>query len=301
MGRRPRTRRSTWRSAAAWRRAAGGTAAWPAAERRRRRIGGAGRGDRRRVRDRRRLQERPLLRQHLLPIGLRGPLPVLRAAGQRRHLHERAGRPDPRNECPDDGVAGCMRDGFCDGTGACAVYARGTICKPQSCAASTVTFAGLCDGDGRVRRGHQQFVRPVPVRQRREVSIELRDHRRLRGGRGVRERKLRAEAAGRAVHDGQRVRVDELRAGRLLHDRVRGNVQVVRDRGQRRRVHRRSERRRSAVAVRGRGRDDLRQRRNLRRRGRVPARTRARRPARRRRAPVRRRRRRAPATAPASA
>ena len=32
---------------------------------------------------------------------------------------------DPRNECPDDGVAGCMRDGFCDGTGACAVYARG--------------------------------------------------------------------------------------------------------------------------------------------------------------------------------
>ena len=31
---------------------------------------------------------------------------------------------DPRNECPDDGIAGCMRDGTCDGTGACAVYAR---------------------------------------------------------------------------------------------------------------------------------------------------------------------------------
>ena len=55
---------------------------------------------------------------------------------------------DPRNECPDDGVAGCMRDGFCDGTGACAVYARGTICKPQGCTASTVTFAALCDGEG---------------------------------------------------------------------------------------------------------------------------------------------------------
>ena len=55
---------------------------------------------------------------------------------------------DPRNECPDDGVAGCMRNGYCDGTGACAVYARGTICKVQSCAASTVTFAALCDGDG---------------------------------------------------------------------------------------------------------------------------------------------------------
>ena len=55
---------------------------------------------------------------------------------------------DPRDECPDDGVAGCMRDGFCDGTGACAVYARGTICRAQTCAASTVTHAALCDGDG---------------------------------------------------------------------------------------------------------------------------------------------------------
>jgi len=55
---------------------------------------------------------------------------------------------DPRDECPDDGAAGCMRDGFCDGTGACAVYARGTICRAQTCAASTVTHAALCDGDG---------------------------------------------------------------------------------------------------------------------------------------------------------
>ncbi|HMF40868.1 MAG TPA: hypothetical protein VKQ32_09235, partial [Polyangia bacterium] len=23
---------------------------------------------------------------------------------------------DPRNDCPDDGATGCMRDGFCDGT-----------------------------------------------------------------------------------------------------------------------------------------------------------------------------------------
>jgi hypothetical protein len=55
---------------------------------------------------------------------------------------------DPRDECPDDGVAGCMRDGFCDGTGSCALYARGTICGAQTCAASTVTHAALCDGDG---------------------------------------------------------------------------------------------------------------------------------------------------------
>jgi len=55
---------------------------------------------------------------------------------------------DPRNECPDDGVAGCMRDGYCDGTGACALFARGTICKTPSCTGSTVTFAALCDGEG---------------------------------------------------------------------------------------------------------------------------------------------------------
>src|SRR5262249_22236535 len=55
---------------------------------------------------------------------------------------------DTRNECSDDGATGWMQDGFCDGTGACAVYARGTICKPQSCASSTVTHAALCDGDG---------------------------------------------------------------------------------------------------------------------------------------------------------
>ena len=32
---------------------------------------------------------------------------------------------DPRNDCPDDGVASCGRNGSCDGTGACALYAAG--------------------------------------------------------------------------------------------------------------------------------------------------------------------------------
>src|SRR5262249_2532280 len=55
---------------------------------------------------------------------------------------------DPRNDCPDDGAASCGRDGFCDGTGACALYAAGTICRAQSCAASTVSHAARCDGAG---------------------------------------------------------------------------------------------------------------------------------------------------------
>src|SRR5262245_17347337 len=55
---------------------------------------------------------------------------------------------DPRNDCSDEGITSCGRNGFCDGTGACALYAYGAICKAQSCAGSTVTFAALCDGEG---------------------------------------------------------------------------------------------------------------------------------------------------------
>ena len=55
---------------------------------------------------------------------------------------------DPRNDCPDEGVAGCGRNGFCDGTGACALYAAGAICRPQSCAGSTVSHSARCDGAG---------------------------------------------------------------------------------------------------------------------------------------------------------
>jgi hypothetical protein len=55
---------------------------------------------------------------------------------------------DPDNDCPDEGVASCGRNGSCDGTGACALYGAGTICRAQSCAGSTVSHAARCDGDG---------------------------------------------------------------------------------------------------------------------------------------------------------
>ena len=300
---RRRTRQSTWRAAAP---AEAEPLEPPAAARGRNRrraavpgIAGAEVGAA--LRDRRGLQERLLLRRHLLPVGLLGVVPVVRAAGQRRHVHERSRRRRPARRMPG------RRRGR--------LHARRVLRRHGRVrrvrARDDLPRADLrgVDGDARgavrrrrdVRRDDQRFVRTVPVRQRREVSIQLHDRRRLRRGRGVCQRKLRAEAARRAVLDRRRLRVDVLRARRLLQGRVRGNVQVVRDRRQRRRVHRRSERRRSAVAVRGRGRDDLRQRRDLRRRGRLPAvlgrhDVRGRPPA-----PDRRRRRRAPATAPASA
>ena len=55
---------------------------------------------------------------------------------------------DPRNDCPGDGAASCGRDGSCDGTGACALYAAGTVCQASSCSASTVNHAARCDGAG---------------------------------------------------------------------------------------------------------------------------------------------------------
>jgi hypothetical protein len=55
---------------------------------------------------------------------------------------------DPRDDCPDEGVASCGGDGTCDGTGTCALYAAGTICRPQGCSGSTLTHASRCGGDG---------------------------------------------------------------------------------------------------------------------------------------------------------
>jgi hypothetical protein len=51
---------------------------------------------------------------------------------------------DPRDDCPDDGIATCGRDGVCDGSGACRHYPLGAICQPQSCNGSTRTNAFRC-------------------------------------------------------------------------------------------------------------------------------------------------------------
>ena len=55
---------------------------------------------------------------------------------------------DPRDECPDDGVATCGRDGVCDGAGACRKYAQGMTCAEASCTGSTMTLASRCDANG---------------------------------------------------------------------------------------------------------------------------------------------------------
>jgi hypothetical protein len=52
---------------------------------------------------------------------------------------------DPRDDCPDDGIASCGRDGTCDGSGSCRRYPTGTVCKDQSCVGATKTLASRCD------------------------------------------------------------------------------------------------------------------------------------------------------------
>ena len=54
---------------------------------------------------------------------------------------------DPDTECSDDGAASCGMNGFCDGAGACELYAAGTSCGTTICSGDTLTqFA--CNGFG---------------------------------------------------------------------------------------------------------------------------------------------------------
>ena len=55
---------------------------------------------------------------------------------------------DPDSECADLGATSCATDGFCDGVGACRLYASGATCLPSTCADGVQTNARVCDGNG---------------------------------------------------------------------------------------------------------------------------------------------------------
>lgn len=54
---------------------------------------------------------------------------------------------DPADECNDDGVDSCKKNGFCDGNGACQLYSAGTSCKTPACADDSVVRYE-CSGAG---------------------------------------------------------------------------------------------------------------------------------------------------------
>jgi hypothetical protein len=55
---------------------------------------------------------------------------------------------DPDDECTAQGASTCLQDGFCNGSGACQVYANGTVCVAPSCSGSILNKADLCNGYG---------------------------------------------------------------------------------------------------------------------------------------------------------
>ncbi|HEX3698439.1 MAG TPA: PA14 domain-containing protein [Polyangia bacterium] len=55
---------------------------------------------------------------------------------------------DPRDMCPDQGLASCGTDGACDGAGACRKYPAGVTCLASTCSGSTMNLVSRCDGSG---------------------------------------------------------------------------------------------------------------------------------------------------------
>lgn len=51
---------------------------------------------------------------------------------------------DPKDSCKDDGSPTCMKNGLCDGTGACASYPISTGCVAQPCTKGTDCATGYC-------------------------------------------------------------------------------------------------------------------------------------------------------------
>jgi hypothetical protein len=60
---------------------------------------------------------------------------------------------DPDEECAEDPVATCRRDGVCDGQGGCRRYRPGTECESGSCMNGIERAASTCNGNGVCEQG----------------------------------------------------------------------------------------------------------------------------------------------------
>jgi hypothetical protein len=67
---------------------------------------------------------------------------------------------DPDNECAEDPVTGCQRDGACNGSGGCRLYPAGVECQPGRCEGATEYGARTCDGMGTCRAGTSKSCAP---------------------------------------------------------------------------------------------------------------------------------------------
>jgi hypothetical protein len=68
---------------------------------------------------------------------------------------------DSDNECDQQPVATCGRDGMCDGRGACRRYQMGTQCGRGGCQGATERAASTCDGNGVCQPGAAKSCAPA--------------------------------------------------------------------------------------------------------------------------------------------
>jgi hypothetical protein len=60
---------------------------------------------------------------------------------------------DPHDTCATSAPSTCGTTGTCDGNGACARFAAGTVCAPAACTGGVATEDRLCDGAGSCQAG----------------------------------------------------------------------------------------------------------------------------------------------------
>ncbi|HEY0705385.1 MAG TPA: PA14 domain-containing protein, partial [Polyangia bacterium] len=81
-------------------------------------------------------------------------------AGARGSCRPASAGTDPRNQCTDEGVATCGRDGSCDGARACRRYPADTVCAAGACSAGMITAASRCDSAGACKAGASSSCAP---------------------------------------------------------------------------------------------------------------------------------------------
>ena len=132
----------------------------------------------------------------------------------------RAGAPRSRRRCPKAPATTCGLDGTCDGAGACRSYPAGTDCAAGRVRRARPSRRRACDGAGLRRPGPRRSARPTTATPHGRLLRRCTGRRRLRRGRQVHERQLRARSRRAPPARRRRLRVGLLRRRRLLQPRL---------------------------------------------------------------------------------
>ena len=191
-----------------------------------------------------------------------------------------AGGEDKHGVCRQDAPDSCGQSGYCNGQGGCAKYVAGTLCKLPTCEGKNEFVpASLCDGEGTCVAGIALTCFPSTCEAGACLS-SCTSNDNCMAPNSCQMRELRAQGQRPGLQRRRPVRLRLLRGRRLLRERLRRKVHLLRQprgagalsasAGQRRRPAGRPGRARSRQDLRDRGGQHLRHRRSLRRAGRLP-------------------------------